>query len=77
MTISLDVIAAARRVSDTFATGCDRCDLFDLDLLESAGLMEQRIVEHPSDTLEIGDNAWFFNQAGEDLILAINGEGKS
>ena len=74
MTYSTTVIAAARRVSDVFASGCDRCDMADLDLLESEGLMDQRLVEHPSDTLEIGDYAWFFNDQGDQLLKAIRGE---
>ena len=74
MSFSADIIAAARRVSDIFASGCARCDMSDLDLLESAGLMDQRFVEEPSDTLEIGDTAWFFNDRGDALVSAIKGE---
>lgn len=74
MSYSTDVIAAVRRVSDVFASGCDRCDMADLDLLESEGLMYQRLVEHPSDTLEVGDIAWFFNDQGDQLVKAIKGE---
>jgi hypothetical protein len=70
---SLEVITAAKRVSDTFANGCDRCDLDDLDLLEANGLMTQGIVEEPSDTLEEGDTAWFFNTVGAQLVGAIQG----
>ena len=72
MNYSREVIAAVRRVLDTFEAGCDRCDATDLDLLENVGLMYRGIVEFPSDTLEIGETAWFFNIEFDELVLAIN-----
>ena len=73
MMYSLDVIAAAKRVSDIFADGCDRCDFADLDLLHYEGLMTIGRVEHASDTLQEGDKAYFFNQAGEALVNSLKG----
>jgi hypothetical protein len=71
MNYSLQVIAATRRVSAIFSEGCDRCDIDDLDLLEASGLMVQGVIEQPSDTLEEGDTAWFFNADGDALVLAL------
>ena len=75
MNYSLPVIAATKRVSTIFAQGCDRCDIDDLDLLEANGLMVQGVIEQPSDTLEEGDTAWFFNADGEALVLALKEQG--
>ena len=73
MMYSLDVIAAAKRVSDTFADGRDRCELADLDLLHYEGLMTIGRVDHASDTLQEGDEAYFFNEAGEALVTSLKG----
>ena len=71
MNYSIEVISAASRVGEIFSNGCDRCDVDDLELLQAAGLMIVAPVEEPSDTLEIGDEAWFFNQDGQALVAAI------
>lgn len=71
---SIEVIAAAGRIADTFDSGCDRCSLSDLDLFEANGLMTQGIVEEPSDSLEEGDVVWFFTMAGTRLIMSIQGD---
>jgi len=71
MNYSLPVIAATKRVSTIFAEGCDRCDITDLELLETNGLMDRGVVEQPSDTLEEGDTAWFFNANGDALVAAL------
>ena len=71
MSYSLPVIAATKRVSTIFSQGCDRCNIDDLDLLEASGLMYQGVIEQPSDTLEEGDTAWFFNADGDALVSAL------
>jgi hypothetical protein len=76
MTYPIEVISAASRVGAIFADGCDRCDIDDLEALQSAGLMTVQPVEQLSDTLEIGDEAWFFNAAGDALVAAIRGNDK-
>ncbi|KIC42205.1 hypothetical protein RA27_02075 [Ruegeria sp. ANG-R] len=71
-----EVIAAAKRVSSILTSGCDRCEMDDLDLLHSNALMTIGPVEHASDTLEEGDTAYFFNEAGDRLVAEIQGSDK-
>lgn len=69
---SIDVIRAATRVGRIFASGCDRCDFDDLELLESAGLMTTSICRKATgDSLEKGDTMWTFNEAGQALVAAV------
>jgi hypothetical protein len=70
---SLEVIQAAGRVGRIFASGCDRCDRNDLEILENAGLM---IVSKCSgleglDSLKKGESMWTFNEAGSALVASI------
>lgn len=71
-----DVLAAAERVGRIFDQGCDRCDSSDLELLESAGLMEQGVCADTfgQDTLEVGETMWSFNAKGSALVKKLLGE---
>lgn len=70
---SQEVIEAAIRVAQIFATGCDRCDGADLTMLEKAGLMDQGICDDTfgQDTLEVGDPMWTFNDKGKALLKSL------
>jgi hypothetical protein len=70
---SLSVIEAARRVALITDTGADRCDMQDLDLLESVGLMAQNVTEVDTDTHVVGDTLWVFTQEGTDLTDVLLG----
>jgi hypothetical protein len=65
----LEVLQATERVARIFADGCDRCDREDLDLLESAGLMDRGVCSDTfgQDSLEIGEDMWTFNADGNAL----------
>lgn len=75
-TYSLAAIAATVRVSCQQSEGIDRHCGNDLEILETAGLMDCGICTDNSsqDSLEVGETMWSFNAAGKALIAALAGE---
>lgn len=74
--LPVDVLDAAKRVAEIFASGCDRCDGRDLELLERAGLMVQSECSDTfgHDTLEVGEPMWSFNAKGTALAKSLGVE---